>query len=223
MAHRLTLYDTLGVERDATEDDIRAAFRRLTRANHPDRFFGEERQSAEVRFQSITEAFNVLSRPEAREKYDRELAVHGNSEPEKIHDPREIAKRLAAKGVEAYRAGNLQDAMDRLQLAIDHDENSDRAHYYMGFVLSRFEGRERDAFRHLERAVSLDQHNPVYLSQAAVAALSVGLKSRAERLAQQALALDPTIKQAQTVLTQLDSDDDPKQKDGLFGRMRRKG
>jgi molecular chaperone DnaJ len=222
MAHRITLYDTLGIERDATEADIRSAFRRLSRSNHPDTFLGEERASAEERFQSITEAFNVLSRPESREKYDRELAVHGTEKPEKKHDPKEIAKRLAAKGVEEYRAGNLHEAVEHLQLAIDHDDSSDRAHYYMGFVLSRFQGRERDALRHLERAVSLDGHNAVYKAQAAVAAIAMGMKSRAERLAQDALALDPTNDKAKAVLAKVAADGSDK-KEGLFGRLKRKG
>ena len=62
MAHRITLYDTLGVKSDASEQDIRAAFRRLTRDHHPDRFSGPKRQAAEQRFQAITDAriFNIL-------------------------------------------------------------------------------------------------------------------------------------------------------------------
>jgi curved DNA-binding protein CbpA len=222
MAHQITLYDTLGIERDASEADIRSAFRQLSRTSHPDIFSGDERARAEERFQSITEAFNVLSRPESREKYDRELAVHGSSEPEKMHDPKEIAKRLAAKGVEAYRGGSLHEAIEHLQLAIDHDDSSDRAHYYMGFVMSRLKGREREALRHLERAVALDPHNAVYMAQAAAAALAVGMQSRAERLAQDALALDPTSDKAQLVLAKLQTDEGPK-KDGLFGRLKRKG
>jgi len=217
------LYDTLGVEREASEEDIRAAFRRLTRSSHPDQFSGAEREAAEERFQEITEAFNVLSRPENREKYDGDLATLGDGGRDSGQlNATEIARRLAAKGVEAYRNGNLQEGVEHLQLAVDHDNDSDRAHYFLGFALCKIPGRERDALRHLERAVHLDPHNVTYKAQAAVAAYGVGMASRAERLAQDALALDPTSKKAKAVLARLAAKDETK-KDGLFGRLRRKG
>ncbi len=224
MAHQITLYDTLGVGRDATEEDIRTAFRRLTRASHPDRFSGQERADAEQRFQAITEAFNVLSRPESREKYDKDISLHGggSGKPGRGLDSKEIARRLAAKGAEAFRGGNLQEAVEHLQMAIDHDDDCDRAHYFIGIALVRVPGRERDALRHLERAVGLDAHNATYKAHAAHAALSVGMNSRAERLAQDALALDPTSKKAAAVLASLSGTDDSK-KGNLFGRFRRKG
>ena len=224
MAHQITLYDTLGVGRDATEEDIRAAFRELTRANHPDRFSGQDRAAAEQKFQEITEAFNVLSRPESREKYDQDVSLRagGTGKPGRGLNPKEIARRLAAKGAESFRAGDLQEAVDHLQMAVDHDEDCDRAHYFMGVVLVKVSGRERDALRHLERAVALDAHNAIYKAHAAHAALSVGMNSRAERLAQDALALDPTSKKAEAVLNSLAGTDDPN-KGSLFGRFRRKG
>jgi curved DNA-binding protein len=61
-------YDTLGVPRDASEEDIRKAYRRLARENHPDVNKGE---GAEDRFKEISEAYEVLRDPEKREKYDR--------------------------------------------------------------------------------------------------------------------------------------------------------
>jgi len=222
MAHRITLYDTLGVQRDATEQEIRAAFRRLTRDHHPDRFAGGKRETAEQRFQAITEAFNVLSRPESRERYDRDLAQRTTGSSGNQIDAKEIARRLAAKGAEALRAGRIQEAIESLQAAVDHDAAFDRANYFLGSAMSRVKGRERDALRYLERAVALDQHNAVYKAHAAAAALAAGMASRAERLAQDALAIDPTSDKAASVLAAIRSGSDAK-RDGLFGRLRRKG
>lgn len=222
MAHRITLYDTLGVERDASEQEIRTAFRSLTKTRHPDRFSGGERAAAEARFQAITEAFNVLSRAESRERYDRELAQRMGGGTDAQMDAREIARRLAARGVEALRSGQLAAALEQLQLAVDHDPESDRANYFLGTALARIKGRERDALRHLEKAVSLDAHNAIYKAHAAAAALAVGMSSRAERLAQDALAIDPTSDRAKRVLESAREASEPK-RDGLFGRRRRKG
>lgn len=222
MAHRITLYDTLGVQRDASEQDIRAAFRRLTRDHHPDRFRGEKREAAELRFQAITEAFNVLSRPESRDRYDRDLAQRSSGGSGNQIDAREISRRLAARGAESLRAGKVQEAVEQLQAAVDHDSDFDRANYFLGLALGRVRGRERDALRYLERAVGADPHNAVYTAHAATAALAAGMASRAERLAQDALALDPTNDRAKSVLATIRGEADSK-RDGLFGRLRRKG
>lgn len=62
------LYEVLGVERGASESDIRAAYRRLARQYHPD--VNKDPGAAE-RFGTITEAYDVLSDPEKRAAYDR--------------------------------------------------------------------------------------------------------------------------------------------------------
>ncbi|HEX6269402.1 MAG TPA: J domain-containing protein [Anaerolineales bacterium] len=62
-------YKILGVERKASEDDIRKAYRKLAMQYHPDRNPGD-RQSEE-RFKEINEAYQVLSDPKKRAYYDR--------------------------------------------------------------------------------------------------------------------------------------------------------
>src|SRR3954468_2215542 len=61
-------YELLGVSRDASEDEIRAAYRRLARRYPPD---VNKEEGAEDRFKEISEAYEVLRDPEKRERYDR--------------------------------------------------------------------------------------------------------------------------------------------------------
>ncbi|SIT74098.1 molecular chaperone DnaJ [Microbacterium sp. RU33B] len=60
-------YEVLGVSRDATLDEIKKAYRRLARELHPDVNPGEE---ASERFKLVTHAYDVLSDPEQRQRYD---------------------------------------------------------------------------------------------------------------------------------------------------------
>ena len=63
------LYDVLGVKRDASEKEIRQAFRRLARQYHPDVNPGNA--DSETRFKEINAAYEVLSDTESRKKYDK--------------------------------------------------------------------------------------------------------------------------------------------------------
>ena len=60
-------YKVLGVSKDATEDDITKAYRKLARKYHPDL---NKTKEAEERFKDISEAYDVLSNKEQRQKYD---------------------------------------------------------------------------------------------------------------------------------------------------------
>ena len=62
-------YDTLGVQRSAAEDEIKRAYRKLARKFHPDVNPGDK--SAEDKFKEINEAYEVLSDPEKRKRYDQ--------------------------------------------------------------------------------------------------------------------------------------------------------
>src|SRR5512138_3543486 len=61
-------YETLGVSKTASEDEIRSAFRKLARKYHPD--VAKDKKSAEEKFKEINEAYEVLGDAEKRKKYD---------------------------------------------------------------------------------------------------------------------------------------------------------
>src|SRR5665647_3017698 len=62
-------YETLGVKRDASQDDLKKAFRQLARKYHPDLNKGSK--EAEEKFKEINEAYQVLSDPQKKTEYDQ--------------------------------------------------------------------------------------------------------------------------------------------------------
>lgn len=68
MAEKRDYYQVLGVKRDATDEDIKRAYRKLAFQYHPDR---NKDKTAEEMFKQVTEAYEVLSDPQKRAGYDR--------------------------------------------------------------------------------------------------------------------------------------------------------
>jgi curved DNA-binding protein len=64
-------YEILGVDRNATDKEIKLAFKKLAKKYHPDLHTGEDKKVAEEKFKEMNEAYEVLSDREKREKYDR--------------------------------------------------------------------------------------------------------------------------------------------------------
>src|ERR1044071_2025433 len=61
-------YETLGVSKTASDDEIKKAFRKLARQHHPD--VAKNKKDAEEKFKEINEAYEVLGDREKRKKYD---------------------------------------------------------------------------------------------------------------------------------------------------------
>jgi molecular chaperone DnaJ len=72
-------YATLGLSRGASQDDIKKAYRRLSKEHHPDKHKGDK--SAEHRFKEVNEAYEVLSNPKKKQMYDQfgEAGVKGGA------------------------------------------------------------------------------------------------------------------------------------------------
>jgi curved DNA-binding protein len=102
-------YKSLGVSRNASQDDIRSAFRKLAREYHPDANEGD--QQAEEKFKEINEAYQVLSDADKRKKYDQlganwEQYSRGGGRPEDFN----WGDWSAGPGT--YTRVNLEDLQD---------------------------------------------------------------------------------------------------------------
>ncbi|MBQ4381882.1 MAG: molecular chaperone DnaJ [Oscillospiraceae bacterium] len=68
MADKRDYYEVLGVQKTASEDEIKKAFRKLAKENHPDLHPGDK--ECEARFKEVNEAYEILSDQEKRQRYD---------------------------------------------------------------------------------------------------------------------------------------------------------
>src|SRR5579863_46496 len=82
MASKRDYYEVLGVERNASPEQIKKAYKKLAIANHPDRNPGDE--GAVARFKEAAEAFEILNDADKRARYDRfgHAGVSGNGGPQ---------------------------------------------------------------------------------------------------------------------------------------------
>ena len=69
MAEKRDYYEVLGVSKDASDNDLKKAYRQLAKKYHPDSNPGDK--DAEAKFKEATEAYAILSDPEKRKTYDQ--------------------------------------------------------------------------------------------------------------------------------------------------------
>ena len=87
-----TLYDSLGVAKNASQDEIKKAYRKLAREYHPDKNAGDK--EAEERFKEVQTAYDVLADEDKRKQYDRFGAQNGR--------PGAASPRMVVRGLCAY-------------------------------------------------------------------------------------------------------------------------
>jgi len=141
-------YEVLGVERGASDEELKKAYRKLALKHHPDRNQGDE--AAGAKFKEATEAYQALSDPEQRRLYDqfgheglRGRAAAGMSGM----DPREVFERI-------FSHGGLQDLFDGM-FGGGRSGPRQGSHLRVGLSIPM-----KEAFSGTERTISLHRHEP---------------------------------------------------------------
>lgn len=122
-------YKTLGLDRDATPDSIKSAFRQLSLVNHPDTNPGNP--EAVRRFQDILRAYQILSNDELRRHYDHPSAIHTWAEElvdEKRGDRTALRRRLGR----TWQLGVLIVLLVVLCFLVDYQHWLTIRYYHLG-------------------------------------------------------------------------------------------
>lgn len=208
-------YALLGVPRNATAEQIKDRFLQLTREKHPDRFPGADKAKAELEFQEITQAFNLLGNPERRRQHDLELLRPTSQKA----DPNELARVYLQRGVKAYKAKNFIEAADNFARATEADPNMAIAWHHLARTCLQQERWLPRATAAIERACELEPMKADYQKLAGQIFTRAGDRERAAhyyRLAIRWGGEDPEIRAALDAL----EGGDKKRKSllgGLFG------
>lgn len=132
-------YKVLGVKRDASQDDIRKAYRELAKKLHPDLHPGDK--DAEGRFKSVSAAYHLLNDPEKRARYDRgEIDASGTERPDHQFYRHYADAGQAGRYTSTEGMGGFEDISD-----IFADLFGQR-----GGSGARFRARGQDSHYHLE-------------------------------------------------------------------------
>ncbi len=178
-------YAILGVPRTASTEDIKAAYLRLARENHPDRFTdSDQRAAAARRIQEINESYNVLRDEKLRREYDRRLERQALG-------PEQEAALFYKDARLREEARDYDEALKRYYEAMRLDPS--KVDYILGAarLLARDRSKQRQAAELLSQAIDkAPDAREVYLELGALYSRA-GLLLRAKRVYQQGLSRLP--------------------------------
>jgi curved DNA-binding protein CbpA len=213
---KVNYYEVLGVERSANDQEIRDRFRKLARENHPDRYRGPDKAEAERSFQTLTEAVNVLTNPTKRRQHDEQISSGASRGPA---DFAQVAKVYLAKGVKAFKDGDIAAAYENFDMAVKHNSQDAKAFHYLALAASRIPAYMRQAVQAIETAVLREPMNPLYLKDAGMLCKRAGLMAKAERYFEETLKWDASNSDALNGLAELrETKEAPKGGFSIFGK-----
>jgi len=152
-------YQILGVSRDATDEQIKQAYRRLAKKYHPDLNPGDE--TAAKKMQQINAAYERIKNPEKNTSYGQ--SGYGGYDPfggYHQYSQNESKDQYQQSAWQYIRFGDYQSAWNVLQ----NCANRDARWYYLSALANNGLGNQVTALEHIRRAVSMEPDNYEYLS-----------------------------------------------------------
>ena len=186
-------FNVLEIPPDASPEDIKAAYHRLAKRWHPDRFTGDEKVEAESRFRELAEAFSILKDPAKRLTLQQQTpkAQPATAAIEQESAQERTPEDWAAMAKSAFDEGKVDQARALIYYAIRLDGNKPQYHALLASILEREGGDLRAVVKALETAVRLDPRDVESHIRLYHHFQTLGMAARAQRHLQIAQGLSP--------------------------------
>jgi tetratricopeptide (TPR) repeat protein len=187
-------YETLGIQKGATREEIRRAYFRLAKDYHPDRHFqtGLEKHTPmlEALFRRITEAYDTLLEESKRNEYDAGLITR-KTKNRGVGAADASPEMHVHKGQQALQNGDIKAAVYFFEAAVKAGPDKSKPHALLAKTLTRMPGRQRDAETHFKKAIELDPAGVDHYLGLGMLYKRSGMHDRARRQFEEALIWDP--------------------------------
>ena len=150
-------YKVLGVSRDATDDEIKQAYRRLAKQYHPDRNPGDE--AAAKKMQQINAAYEQIKNPEKAQPNSGSYQSQGYDPFGRGYGQEDAGDPYLRSAYNYIRYGRYQEALNALQNSTVRQGKW----YYLSALANDGLGNQVTALEHIRRAVSMEPNNLTYL------------------------------------------------------------
>lgn len=196
-------FEVLEVSPGATPEEIKAAYHRLAKRWHPDRYSGEEKAEAENRFRMLAEAFNMLKDPGSRAELGKVFSEpsHKTQEPTAAvgaSPVRPLAERTAEdwflEAKEAFEAQDYARALGLVQYTLRMESGRADAYVLLAQLLDVSGGDKRALVNALENAIRLNPKDVDSMIRLADVFQALGMQAKAVRLRDSAKLLAPQHK-----------------------------
>ena len=148
-------YQVLGVSPDASDDEIKQAYRRLAKKYHPDRNPGDEEAARQM--QRVNAAYEQIKNPEKARPNQGSYGYGYN--PYGSYQQQEQGDAYQRAAYQYIRYGRYQEALNTLENA----QEKDARWYYLSALANNGLGNQVTALEHIRRALSMEPDNLEYM------------------------------------------------------------
>ena len=186
-------FNVLEVPPDASPEDIKAAYHRLAKRWHPDRFTGDEKVDAEAKFRELAEAFSILKDPGKRLTLQQQMpkAQPVAATPEFESAQERTPEDWAALAKTSLDEGKVDQARALIHYAIRLESEKPQYHALLASILERDGSDLRGVVKALETAVRLAPRDVESHIRLAIHFQTLGMEARAQRHLQMAKEISP--------------------------------
>lgn len=151
-------YKILGVSPDATDEEIKRAYRALAKKYHPDRNPGDE--TAAKKMQQINAAYEQIKNPEKASGQSSGYGGYGYGGYQSRYGDQSSGDSYQQAAYNYIRFGRYREALNTLENAAERNARW----YYLSSLANHGLGNQVTALEHIRRAVSMEPDNPEYLA-----------------------------------------------------------